>query len=254
MTLRLNDERFTVKEHMTMSENLGDALSQILLNHTRGLTFNYRVNFGLAKATALVKNRLRREQVRFVDLSNSGKLDEAEKEERLVRIMEFEEEYENLRFRTFASSLIDDNIDSKKWRCIFRTIGKREINMTVLDFVGIYNKWTAASADYLILKALRDLECGEEGKRSRNQIVLAKEYEEKVRKKEELLEAYLQDLHDIATELEEECGIFELLEDVEAVEAVEDVEDVGAAEDKLVRVLGRAAQRQRKLKTRKKFF
>lgn len=213
--IRFSDKRFTVKEHMTMAENLGDALSQILLNHMRKIMFNNRVRFELAKTASLVKNRVRREQLRFVDLLDNGKFDETDKEERLVRIMELKEEYENLRFRMFAPSLIDDDTDSQKWRCLFRTIRDRKISMTILDFVRIYNKWTVTSADYLILKELRDLECDEEEKRSSNQIVLAKEYGEKIHEKEELLKSYLLDLHDIATELDGECNIFEVLENLD---------------------------------------
>ena len=212
--IRFSDKRFTVKEHMTMAENLGDALSQILLNHMRKIMFNNRVRFELAKTASLVKNRVRREQLRFVDLLDNGKFDETDKEERLVRIMELKEEYENLRFRMFAPSLIDDDTDSQKWRCLFRTIRDRKTSMTILDFVRIYNKWTAASADYLILKALCDLECGEEKERSDIQIKLAEEYEVKIRKQEELLNSYFQDLYSIAIELDQNCNIFELLEDI----------------------------------------
>ena len=86
--------------------------------------------------------------------------------------------------------------------------------MTILDFVRIYNKWTAASADYLILKALCDLECGEEKERSDIQIKLAVEYEVKIRRQEVLLNSYFQDLHSIATELDQNSNIFELLEDI----------------------------------------
>lgn len=213
--IKLRDKRFTVKEHMTMSDNLGDSLSQILLNRTRRIMFNNRVRFGLAKTAALVKNRLRREQLRFVDLKDSGELNETAANERLVHIMELKEEYEHLRFRMFAPLLIDENTDSQKWRCIFRTIRDRKTGIAIFDFVRIYNKWTVASADYLILKALRDLECGEKEKRSSNKIVLAKEYEEKIRKQEELLESYLLDLHDIAIELDIECSIFETLENLD---------------------------------------
>lgn len=212
--IRFSDKRFTVKEHMTMAENLGDALSQILLNHMRKIMFNNRVRFELAKTASLVKNRVRREQLRFVDLLDNGKFDETDKEERLVSIMELKEEYENLRFRMFAPSLIDDDTDSQKWRCLFRTIRDRKTSVTIFDFVRIYNKWTAASADYLILKALCDLECGEEKERSDIQIKLAEEYEVKIRKQEELLNSYFQDLHSIAIELDQNCNIFELLEDI----------------------------------------
>lgn len=213
--IRFSDNRFIVKEYITMSENLGDALSQILLNHMREIMFNNWLRFGLAKTAALVKNRVRCEQLRFVDLLDSGKLDETGKEEKLAHIMELKEEYENLRFRMFAASLIDDDINSIKWRCIFRTIGDRKTSMTILDFVRMYNKWTVTSADYLILKALCDLECGEEEKRSSNQIVLAKEYGAKIQGKEELLKSYLLDLYDIATVLDEECNIFEALENLD---------------------------------------
>ena len=91
---------------------------------------------------------------------------------------------------------------------------KQKTNLNILDFVRIYNKWATVSADYLILKALRDLECGDEKKRSINQTVLAKEYEEKIQNHEDLLESYLLDLHYIAEELDRDCNIFELLEDI----------------------------------------
>ena len=212
--LKFSKKRFTVKEHITMSENLGDAISQLLMNDTKKVVFNTRVRVELAKTAALVKNKVRRAQIRFVDLSDNGKLDETEKEERLVRIMELKEEYEHLRFRMFEPSFIDDNTDSQKWRCIFRTIRNKKTNLNILDFVRIYNKWATVSADYLILKALRDLECGDEKKRSINQTVLAKEYEEKIQNHEDLLESYLLDLHYIAEELDRNCNIFKLLEDI----------------------------------------
>ena len=91
--LKFSKKRFTVKEHITMSENLGDAISQLLMNDTKKVVFNTRVRVELAKTAALVKNKVRRAQLRFVDLSDNGKLDETEKEERLVRIMELKEEY-----------------------------------------------------------------------------------------------------------------------------------------------------------------
>ncbi|MBQ1659595.1 MAG: hypothetical protein II059_07080 [Clostridia bacterium] len=203
------EERFKIRENMTMSDNLGYLLSQILMNSMRGIRFNDLVSFGLAKTAALVQINLRREQLRFVDLKDSGELNETAANERLVRIMELKEEYKHLRFRMFDPLLIDENTDS--WRRIFHTIRDRKADIAILDFVRIYNKWTVTSADYMILKALRDLECGEEEKRSSNKIVLAKEYEVEIQKREELLEAYLLDLNDIVTELDSEYNIFEML-------------------------------------------
>ena len=212
--LKFCKKRFTVKEHITMSENLGDAISQLLMKDTNKNLINTRIRVGLAKTAALVKNKVRCAQIRYVDLSDSGKLDETEKEERLVRIIELKEEYEHLRFRMFAPSLIDDDTDSQKWRCIFRTIRDRKTSHDILDFVRIYNKWTAASADYMILKALCDLECGEEKERSDVQIKLAEEYDDKIRNQEELMESYLLDLHEIAAEIDSKCKIFEILENL----------------------------------------
>ena len=77
--LKFSKKRFTVKEHITMSENLGDAISQLLMNDTKKVVFNTRVRVELAKTAALVKNKVRRAQLRFVDLSDNGKLDETEK-------------------------------------------------------------------------------------------------------------------------------------------------------------------------------
>ena len=216
----LRKKIFTVKEHITMSENLGDAISQLFTNNTMKSMFNTRVRIRMAKTAALVKNKMRRAQLCFVDLKDSGRLNTATTNERLVRIMELKEEYENLRFRMFAPLLIDDDTDSQKWRCLFRTIRDRKTSMTILDFVRIYNKWTAASADYLILKALCDLECGEEKERSDIQIKLAVEYEVKIRRQEELLNSYFQDLHSIATELDQNSSIFELLEDISDDESI----------------------------------
>lgn len=210
----LSEKRFNVKEHITMSENLEEAISQLLMNYTEKAKFNNRVKVEMAETAALIRKRVRYAQFRFVDLKNNDKLNETTATERLVRIMELKEEYENLRFRMFAPLLIDENTDSQKWRCIFRTIRDRNTRMTILDFARIYNKWTVASADYLILKALCDLECGEIIERTDVQIKLAEEYEEKFCKQEELLDSYFQDLHSIATELELNCNIFEILENI----------------------------------------
>ena len=53
--LKFSKKRFTVKEHITMSENLGDAISQLLMNDTKKVVFNTRVRVELAKTAALVK-------------------------------------------------------------------------------------------------------------------------------------------------------------------------------------------------------
>ncbi len=211
--------RFTVKEHTIMAANLSDVISSILMNNLKNTIYNELVKGRHIRTAALVKSRLRREQVHFVDLINTGKLDVKRREKYLISIMELKEEYEDLMSRTYVPYLLKVDMMSTEWRCVFHTREDRNISKPVIDFVRIYNRWTIASAEYMFLKALRDIECGNDyehnqknDKKADNQITLAKEYTERISKQHDLLRSYLQDLHDIAKRLDTEYGIFDILE------------------------------------------
>lgn len=210
---------FTVKENTVMAENLNDATSLILVNYLKDVIYNELVDGRLIRTAALVKLKLRHEQVNFVDLKNAGKLDGNQRKDLLIRIIELNEEYENLFPRTYASHLLKAEMINPEWRFVFRTIEDRNLSKTVIDFLRIYNKWTIASAEYLLLNALCDIECGndyahrqENEEKTHNQIALADEYTNRIGKQEELLQSYLYDLHNIAEKLDKEYGMFDILE------------------------------------------
>lgn len=210
--------RLNVKERVIMAETLGDAISSFLYKSDRNTPhYKYMKRF-LARTAAMVECKLHREQVYFVDMKKTGNLDENMRRECLIRIMELKEEFEDLRSRMISSARID--MDTEARRCVFRTIGDRNAAMTLIDFVRIYNKWVDASAEYLILKALREISCATSGsdaatnpdKLATAQAALAEEYEQEIGEKENLLRSYYKDLCGIAEELDEEHGIFDILD------------------------------------------
>ena len=211
--IRLNE-----KERVIMAETLGDAISSFLDKSDRKTPYNKYVKRILARTTARVESKLRREQVHFVDMKMAGTLDEGMRRECLIRIMELKEEFEDLRERMISPARID--MDTEARRCVFRTIGDRNAAMTLMDFVRIYNKWVDASAEYLIFRALREISCAaSDGDTATNpdklaaaQAALAEEYEQEISEKENLLRSHCEDLRGIAEELDEEHGIFDILD------------------------------------------
>ena len=210
--------RLNVKERVIMAETLGDAISSFLYNSDRNTPHNKYVKRFLARTAAMVECKLHREQIHFVDMKKTGKLDENMRRECLIRIMELKEEFEDLRSRMISPARID--MDTEARRCVFRKIGDRNAAMTLMDFVRIYNKWVDVSAEYLILKALREISCATSGsdaatnpdKLATAQAALAEEYEQEISEKVNLLRSYCEDLCGIAEELDEEHGIFDILD------------------------------------------
>ena len=216
--------RFTtvMKEHTIMENNLsGDEISSILFrirNLNNDTVYNELVGNRLIYIAALVKAKLRLEEIRYVELKNEGKLDEKMREELLNQIMDLKEEYEDLISRSYLPHLLkSEDIVSPEWRYVFRTSKNRDIIGVIVEFMRIYNKWTTASVELLLTKELRDIDCKSQDDDTTddyNQIIsaLSEEYAEKINRQEELLRAYLQDLHDIAEKLVTKYGIFDLLE------------------------------------------
>lgn len=211
--------RLNIEERVNMAETLGDAISSILNKKDREFPCNRYVKKTVARTAAMVEHRLRREQVHFVDMKNAGLLDESRRRNLLIQITELKEELEDLRCRMTASAKIE--MDTETRRCVFRTIGDRNAMMTLSDFVRIYNKWADASADYFILRAIREILCSTSG--SNNSVsnmdklapaktALAEEYDKKIREQENILHSYCEDLRGIAEELVEKYGIFDILD------------------------------------------
>ena len=112
-------------------------------------------------------------------------------------------------------------------RCIFRTIPERKAALLLMDFVRIFNKWTEASVDYLILKARRDIELdrlnpasnGNQGNTDTDRLSrlceqLREEYKKKVADQEMQLKAYCDDLHKMAEKLDRSYSVLDKLEEL----------------------------------------
>lgn len=208
--------KLNMEERIIMVETLGDAISSI---SDRKLFYNRYVKKSLARTAAMVENSLRRKQVHFVDMKRAGLLDENKRKILLIQIMELKEELEELRCRmTFPAKI---EMDTETRRCVFRTINDPNVAMTLMDFVRIYNKWADDSAEYLILIAIREIECAafNNNNSSSNfdkitpaQIALTEEYNKKISEKKNILHSYCEELRGIAEELDEEYGIFDILD------------------------------------------
>lgn len=211
--------RLNIEERVNMAETLGDAISSILDKRDREFPCNRYIKKNMARTAAMVEHRLRREQVHFVDMKNAGLLDESMRRNLLIQIAELKEELEDLRCRMTSSARIE--MDTETRRCVFRTMGDRNAIMTLSDFVRIYNKWADASAEYFILKAIREiLSSGSSSNNSASNMdkldpakaALAEEYDKKISEQGNILHSYCEDLRGIAEELDEEYGIFDILD------------------------------------------
>ena len=211
--------RRNMEEHVIMAETLGDAISSFLDKSYREIFYNRFVKKSMSRTAAMIEFRLRSEQVHFVDMKKVGVIDESIRRDLLIQIMGLKEELEDVRYR--MTLLVKIQMDTETMRCVFRTIGDRIATMTLLDFVQIYNKWVDVSAEYLILKAIREIACGDgENKNSifnpdkltAAKEVMAKEYDKTISEQENMLRSYCEDLHKIAEELDENYDIIDVLD------------------------------------------
>lgn len=211
--------KLNMEDCVSMSETLGDAISSFLEKNDRKISYNRYIKIGMARTAAMIESRLRQEQVHFVDMKRTGLLDESKRRNLLIQIIELKEEFDDLRCRMTLPARIE--MDTETRRSIFHTIGERNAMMILMDFVRIYNKWTDASAEYLILRAIREIMCSVSGSNNRAsdtdklgtaKTALAEEYDKKISEQENILHSYCEDLCDIAEELDEEYGIFDILD------------------------------------------
>ena len=212
-----------VKERMNMAETLSDAIGSFIEKNDE--IYNEYVNVKLARMAAQVVMKLRSAQVRFADKKAKGDLNDTLRTTLLVDIMELKEEAEDIRRRMMTQALLQ--LDNDERRCIFRLVPERKAALLLIDFVRIFNKWTEASADYLILKARRDYELDklntdsidiqggvDSDKLSQLRERLIEEYKKKVADQETQLKTYCDDLQRMADVLDSSYMILDKLEEL----------------------------------------